>query len=124
MPIMAEYKHKRHMKTYVIGYKKDLSHFEVIDSPEIARACLVFGNSHGIDRVIDKLPDDMVAILRQARKSTIELIWPNGDTLSRTSGRIDAKHTMEKLIAMGVDCLNQKQGGGLAHMYTDQSANR
>ena len=95
----------------VIGFNNSRTHFDVIESEEIAVAMLAIGNEQGIDRVCRKLPAGTVAVMTQSSKTTITLIAPNGDKITRSSGRIDAKRTMEKLKELGVKTFNIKKGG-------------
>ena len=100
-------------KTYLtIGYNSNRTHFDVIDSEDIAVAMLVRGTLHPrIERVIIDLPAGTIAEMTQARQTKITLIAPNGETLTRESGRVDAKHTLAKLRSMGVKTYNVKKGG-------------
>ena len=100
----------------VIGFKSDKSHFEVIASGEVAMAWLTLGNAEGINRICSKPPSNTVAVLKQRAKSLIELIAPSGDTITRESGRVDAKRVMAELKVMGIKCLNVKKGGGMVEM--------
>lgn len=103
------------MKTAIL-YRSDRTHFEVT-SEDAAMAMLGVGNSDGLNRACTSLPDNMVARLAKRGNATVlELIWPNGDTLYRTSGRIDAKETARKLLALGITVLVEKKGGRLASL--------
>ena len=95
----------------LLGFNSSRTHFDVIESEEIAVAMLTMGNEQDIDRVCRKLPSGTVAVMPQSSETTIALIAPNGDKITRSSGRIDAKRTLQKLKELGVKTFNVKKGG-------------
>tara|TARA_R110000772_G_scaffold233517_1_gene345073 strand:+ start:345 stop:728 length:384 start_codon:yes stop_codon:yes gene_type:complete len=100
----------------VIAFKSDHSHFE-ITTPDNARRMVAIGNALGLNRVCLGTPENMVATMRQRTgKTLIELVWPNGDSLLRESGRIDAKRAARDLLSMGIRVLNVKKGGGMVEL--------
>lgn len=100
------------MSHLVLGFNNKKTHFEVIESAEIAKSWLIMGNEEGINRVCHNIPKGTVATMFQRNNKTkIELVSPKGDTITRTSGRIEAKHVMKKLKEMGVKTYNVKKGG-------------
>jgi acylphosphatase len=101
------------MNHTVLGFNKQKTHFEVIESEDIATAWLVMGNEQGINTVCHNIPNGTVATMFQGKdkKTVIELVSPNGDTITRTSGRVDAKRVMKQLKDMGIATYNIKKGG-------------
>tara|TARA_R110000824_G_scaffold2717_1_gene12492 strand:- start:850 stop:1263 length:414 start_codon:yes stop_codon:yes gene_type:complete len=100
----------------VIAFKSDHSHFE-ITTPDNARNMVAIGNELGLNRVCLGTPENMIATMRQRTgKTLIELVWPNGDSLLRESGRIDAKRVAGDLLSMGIRVLNVKKGGGVVEL--------
>ena len=78
---------------------------------------VAIGNSLGLNRVCLGTPENMIATMRQRTgKTLIELVWPNGDSLLRESGRIDAKRVANDLLSMGIRVLNVKKGGGMVEL--------
>jgi hypothetical protein len=105
------------MKTQntVIIYRSDRTGFDLA-SQDIAKAMLTSGNAEGYDRACH-WPENMVATMKQGRgKTVLELIWPNGDTLVRHCGRVDAKRVARELVVLGIKVLNFKKGGGMVEL--------
>lgn len=105
------------MKTQktVIIYRSDRTRFDLAHQ-DVAKAMLTSGNAEGYNRACH-WPENMVATMKQGRgKTALELIWPNGDTLARQSGRVEAKRVARELVMLGIKVLNFKKGGGVVEL--------
>ena len=105
------------MKTQntVIIYRSDRAGFDLA-SEDVAKAMIGCGNAENYDRAC-RWPKNVVANMKQGRGETVlELVFPNGDTLVRQSGRVDAKRVARELVTLGVKVFNVKKGGQVVEL--------